>query len=93
MFLLLVSPAQAASMHIIDENGKQGIIVDGLVAKGDNDEFSRLLENVRDKSNTIVFISGAGGNGITAVLIGDIIRRSGILTASSKGMIAPAHAP
>ena len=64
----LVSPAQAASMHIIDENGKQGIIVEGLIATGDNDEFSRVLESVRDKSSSLVFISGAGGNGITVVL-------------------------
>ena len=81
----LVSPAQAASMHIIDENGKQGIIVEGLIATGDNDEFSRVLESVRDKSSSLVFISGAGGNGITAVLIGDIIRRSGISTVVLEG--------
>lgn len=59
----LVSPAQAASMHIIDENGKQGIIVEGLIATGDNDEFSRVLESVRDKSSSLVFIWRQWHNG------------------------------
>ena len=83
--LLLVNPANAASMHVIDENGKQGIVVEGLIAAGDNDEFSRAPEGVRDKSNSLVFVSGAGGNGITGVLIGDIIRRSGISTVVLEG--------
>ena len=41
-------------MHVIDENGKQGIVVEGLIATGDNDEFSRLLEGARDKSSSLV---------------------------------------
>jgi hypothetical protein len=85
VFLWLVSPAQAASMHVIDENGKQGIVVEGLIATGDNDEFSRLLEGVRDKSSSLVFVSGAGGNGLTGVLIGDIVRRSGMSTVVLEG--------
>ena len=67
--LLLVSPAEAASMHVIDENGKQGIVIDGPIVTGDNDEFLHALEKVRDKSNTIVFLSSVGGNGMVAVLI------------------------
>jgi hypothetical protein len=85
VFLWLMSPAQAASIHVIDENGKQGIVVGGIIVNGDDDEFSRALEKVRDKSNTFVFLSGAGGNGIVAVLIGDLVRRSGMLTAVLEG--------
>ena len=85
VFLWLISPTQAASMDVIDKNGKQGIVVDGLIATGDNEEFSRLLEGVRDKSSTLVFVSGAGGNGITGVLIGDIVRRSGMSTVVLEG--------
>ena len=83
--LLLVDPAKAASMQVIDENGKQGIVIDGPIVPGDNDEFLHALEKVRDKSNTIVFLSGAGGNGIAAVLIGDLVRRSGMSTAVLEG--------
>ena len=70
MVLWLVNPAQVVSLHVIDENGKQGIVIDGPIVKGDDDEFSHALEKVRDKSNTFVFVSGAGGNGVTAILIG-----------------------
>ena len=83
--LLLVSPAKAASMHVIDENGKQGIVIDGPIVTGDNDEFLHALEKVRDKSNTIVFLSSVGGNGMVAVLIGDLVRRSGMSTAVLEG--------
>ena len=72
-------------MHVIDENGKQGIVIDGPIVTGDNDEFLHALEKVRDKSNTIVFLSSVGGNGIVAVLIGDLVRRSGMSTAVLEG--------
>jgi hypothetical protein len=83
--LWLVSPAQAASMHVINENGKQGIYIEGLIATGDDNEFSHALEGVRDKYNSLVFTSGWGGNGLTGVLIGDIVRRSGISTVVLEG--------
>ena len=53
--LLLVSPAKAASMNVVDENGKQGIVIDGPIVTGDYDEFLHALEKVRDKSNTTSF--------------------------------------
>ena len=77
--------AEAASIHVIDENGKQGIVIEGPIVQGDDNQFTLALEDVRDKSNTFVFLSGAGGNAVTAVLIGDLLRRSGMLTAVLEG--------
>jgi hypothetical protein len=57
----------------------------GLIATDDDKEFARALEAVRDKSNSLVFASGWGGNGIAGVLIGDMIRRAGISTVVLDG--------
>jgi hypothetical protein len=83
--LLWGAPARAASIQIINENGKQRIYIDGVITADDDKEFSRALESVRDKSNSFVFASGWGGNGITGVLIGDIVRRSGMSTVVLDG--------
>jgi hypothetical protein len=85
VLLWLASPAQAANINVVDGNERQGITIEGWINAGDDERFARVLDSIHDKSNAAVFESDPGGNGITAVLIGDLIRRSGMSTVVLEG--------
>jgi hypothetical protein len=79
----LASPVQAAEIGLRQQQGQSHPIVDvrGEITPGDTDKLARILDSISNKGDTEVLFSSEGGTAFEALIMGDIIRRTGVHTS------------
>ena len=78
--LWLASPAQAAAVRVVSNGSGQSIVVDGPITFGDIEAFARAVDEIKEKGSAVVILTSAGGSGGAGILMGDLVRRSGMNT-------------
>ncbi len=78
--LCIASPADAARIRVISKGNGQGIVVDSPIASGDSEVFAHAVDQIHEKGSSVVILTSDSGDAGNSILIGDLVRRSGMNT-------------